>query len=261
MSLIFDTTDNSIPVANLYSKGKIKDTISYIDTEDLREDEKALTKIRLNTDEDSFFPAITDFKRENMTNRWFISGESGCGKTSFLIRLINEFHKKYPKSKILFFSSKTEDKNIDSMPFIERVRINEDILTNPYTLSEMSAQSKPTLTVWDDIEDFPTRKITKEIERLLNEVLRNGRSFGIYAAYSHHQPADYIHTRNLLFEATHAVIFPKRAGKDAYNYFLEKKLNLNKKTITMINSLKSNFVCIKKNIPKCVIADKYILLV
>jgi len=165
MSLIFDTTDNSIPVANLYSKGKIKDTISYIDTEDLREDEKALTKIRLNTDEDSFFPAITDFKRENMTNRWFISGESGCGKTSFLIRLINEFHKKYPKSKILFFSSKTEYKNIDSMPFIERVRINEDILTNPYTLSEMSAQSKPTLTVWDDIEDFPTRKITKEIER------------------------------------------------------------------------------------------------
>jgi hypothetical protein len=260
MSLTFDITKSSIQVANLYSNGKLKDTINYIDTEDLKEDEKALTKIRLNIQEDEFFPAITDFKKENMVNRWFICGESGCGKTSFLIRLINEFHKKYPKSKILFFSSKIEDKNIDAIPFVERVKIDDDILTNPYTLTEMSAHSKPTLTVWDDIEDFPTRKITKEIERLLNEVLRNGRSFGIYSAYTHHQPADYIHTRNLLFEATHAVIFPKRAGKDAYNYFLEKKLNINKKTLNMINSLKSNFVCIKKNIPKCVIADKYILL-
>ena len=41
------------------------------------------------------------------------------------------------KSKILFFSSKMEDENIDKLNYVERVQIDDDILTNPYTLAEL----------------------------------------------------------------------------------------------------------------------------
>lgn len=259
MSFILGCKTNSIPIANLYENSKVKNIISYIDNDDLPDGER-LTQIRLNNENEMFFPYINDFHTEKQTQRYYICGESGVGKTTFLVRLIFEFHKKYPKSKILFFSSKTQDENIDKMKFVERVEIDDDILTNQYTLPEITENSKPVLTIFDDIEDFPNKKITKEIDRLLNEILRNGRSYGIYCAYTHHQPSDYKATRNLIFEATHCVIFPKRSGKDAYNYFMEKKLNLNKKIIDKINGLKSNYVCIKKNIPKCVISDKYMLL-
>lgn len=261
MSLTFDCKDNTVHLANLYSKGKLKDKVCYNDPDNLPEDEKNLTKIRLNEEGDEFFPAINDFKKTEQTQRFYVCGETGVGKSTFIKKYIMEFKKKYPRARVLLFSSKMEDKTLDELGYIERVQIDDDILTNPYTLAEIAANSKPCLTVFDDVEDFQNKKITREIERLLNEVLRNGRSYGIYSIFTHHQPADYVKTRNLIFEASHCVLFPRRSGKETYNYFLEKKMNLNKKTIDMINNLKSNFVCIKKNIPKTVIADKYILLV
>ena len=143
---------------------------------------------------------------------------------------------------------------------IKRVPIDDDIFHNPYTLEEISSNSKPTLCIFDDIEDFPNKKINKEVERLRDEIMRNGRSYGIYSIFVHHNPTDYKATRNMIFEANKVVIFPKRSGKGTYNYLLDKKLLISKEQIDLINNLKSNFVCIVKQIPKCIIADKYLML-
>ena len=64
----------------------------------------------------------------------------------------------------------------------------------------------------------------------------------------------------MLFEANKVVIFPKRSGKGTYIYLMEKKLLLSKENIELINNLKSNYVCINKQIPKCIISDKYIIV-
>ena len=96
--------------------------------------------------------------------------------------------------------------------------------------------------------------------RLRDEILRNGRSFGIYSIFVHHNPTDYKATRNQIFEANKVVIFPKRSGKGTYNYLMEKKLLLSKEHIDLINNLKSNFVCISKQVPKSIISDKYIIV-
>lgn len=257
MSLSLEKKPNCEELALLYKCDKIKEIIYFNDDTN---DKKNLLKIRLNNDDETFFPAINDFNTTQQTQKIYLCGESGCGKTTAIIAYIHNFHKKYPKSKILFFSSKNEDESIDKIPYIERVKIDDDILKNPYTLAEISANSKPSLTIFDDVEDFPNKKVTKEIDRLLNEIIRNGRSYGIYSCYTHHQPSDYHATRNLLYEATHVFTFPRRCAKNSYDYLYEKKLNLNKKAINTINNIKSQFVCIKKKIPKCIIADKYIIL-
>ena len=70
----------------------------------------------------------------------------------------------------------------------------------------MSGQTKPTLVIFDDIEDFATKKQNKEIERLRDEVLRNGRSYGIYSIFVHHQPTDYKATRNMIFESNKTIV-------------------------------------------------------
>ena len=80
----------------------------------------------------------------------------------------------------------------------------------------------------------------------------------IYLDY--YNPTDYKATRNMIFEANKVVIFPKRSGKGTYNYLMDKKLLLSKECIDLINNLKSSYVCISKQVPKCIIADKYIIV-
>ncbi len=253
MSLNFN--GNGQIVANIFSpEGKKIKSVFVSD------DETGLEKIRIN-DETYFFPDIPDFAETEQVDRVYVCGETGCGKSSFIRQYVIKFLQQFKKAPVLLFSSKKEDKQLDDIKQITRVNVDDDIVANPYTLDEISAKSKPTLCIFDDIEDFPNKKINKEISRLRDEIMRNGRSYGIYSIYVHHNPCDYRETRNSIFEANKVVIFPKRSGKGTYNYLMEKKLILSKDIIDMVNSLKSSYVCISKQSPKCVISDKYIILV
>lgn len=223
------------------------------------EEEGGLDKIRLN-DDTHFFISIQDYDENKQVDRVYVCGETGCGKSSFIKLYILHFHQQYPQASVLLFSSKNEDECMDKIPYINRVNIDEDILHNPYTLKEISSNSEITLCVFDDIEDFSSKKINNEVARLRDEVLRNGRSYGIFSIFVHHNPTDYKATRNMIFEANKVVIFPKRSGKGTYNYLMDKKLLLDKECRDLINNLKSSWVCINKQVPKSIISDKYIML-
>jgi len=254
MSLSFDDTGNV--VANVYDgHNNIIQQVFYDDDDD----NKGLDKLRLQ-DESSFFPVIPDYKEDKQVDRVYICGETGCGKSSFIYNYVLKFLLQYPKATILLFSSKLDDETLDSIKQIIRVSIDEDILHNPFTLQEISSKSKPTLCIFDDIEDFAQKKINTEIARLRDEILRNGRSYGIYSLFVHHNPTDYKATRNMIFEANKVVIFPRRSGKGTYNYLLDKKLMISKENIELINNLKSSYVIICKQIPKTIISDKYLIL-
>lgn len=262
MALSFNKEKATEHIAILYKNDKEIKNVYFVDDDDDNNEKKKekLNHIRLNNKDENFFPAINDFEKTQQTQKVYICGESGCGKTSFIIAYCFNFHKMYPNNKILLFSSKNEDETIDKLDYIERVKITDDMLAHPYTLAEISSLSKPSLCVFDDIEDFPNKKLTKEIDRLLNEIIRNGRSYGIFCCYTHHQPSDYKQTRNLLYEATHVVTFPARCAKNSYDYLYNNKLHLNKRAINTLNNTKTNFVCIKKKIPKCIITNNYLIL-
>lgn len=254
MSLNFD--EQGTAIANIYSPdGKPLKTV-FAD----EDEETGLDKIRIN-DDTYFFPCIPDFEETEQVDRVYVCGETGCGKSSFIRQYVMKFLQQFPRATVLLFSSKKEDKCLDDIKRISRVVIDDDIVANPYTLAEMSGQTKPTLVIFDDIEDFATKKQNKEIERLRDEVLRNGRSYGIYSIFVHHQPTDYKATRNMIFESNKIITFPKRSGKGTYNYLYDKKLMLDKDTIDKITTLKSSYVCISKQQPKSIISDKYIILV
>ncbi len=249
---------NNYPIKNVFYKDKNDDESESEDDDD----ENNLTKIRMNDPNLHFFPHIKSYKdADEQVDRCYITGETGSGKSTFVKAYVQKFMKKFPKAKMYLFSSKDEDKQLDSIKSIERVKVDDDILTNPYNLKELTMGKKPTLVIFDDIEDFKNAKINKEVARLRDEILRNGRSYGIYCLYCNHNPCDYKNTRNQIFESNKIIIFPKRAGDGSYTYLLEKKLNLSKDTIKKISSLNSSFVCINKNIPKSIISDKYIFLV
>ena len=252
MSINFDNVGTEIATIYKPNGKRLKDV--FVDTEN-----DGLDKIRIN-DDTYFFPTISNFDETEQVDRIYICGESGVGKSSFIREYVLKFLEQYPKASILLFSSKSEDKQLDDLPNMVRVSIDEDIVNNPYTLDEICSNSPITLTIFDDIEDFSNKKINKEIARLRDEIMRNGRSKGVFSIFSHHNPTDYSHTRNMIFEANKVIIFPRRSGKGTYNYLLEKKLLINKEQIDLINTLKSSYVVICKQMPKCIISNKYIIL-
>lgn len=259
MSLSLENVENSTPIAGVYKNSKKIQTIYYINDNYLSEDAQKLTKIKLNEPNQMFFPEIIDFKKSNQTQRTYITGPTGCGKSTYIRNYIIAFKNKYKKAKVLLFSSKKKDELLDDLE-IERVEIDNDILVNPYTLEQIAGLSKPSLTIFDDVQDFENKKINQEIARLRDEILRNGRSYGIYCLFVNHDPCAYRETKSQLFEASQVVIFPKRVGSGTYNYLLEKKLHLPKNYIDIILKAKSNFVVINKSLPQFILSDKYILL-
>lgn len=277
MSLTHLQTKDSLPVAYLFRDNKLTAIISYedeadsnsdsdvemIDEKDMLAKKEPLKKIKVIRKNEMFFPIVRTFDKKDPKNeqvdKIYICGPGGCGKTTWIRQYISLFKKKYPKSEVLLFSSKDHDKKIDDLG-VKRLDIDDDVLQNPFTMQELSKMSSPVLTIFDDIENFGNKKINLEISRLRDEILTNGRSYGIFCLYVHHDPCDYKNTKTQIFEANKVVIFPKRCGEGTYDYLLEKKLHLKKKVISEINHLKSDWVCINKGLPNTIISNKYILL-
>lgn len=261
MSLSFTkNSQNDKEIAYLIDDGSAVDCVYYIDEDNLTEDEEQLKRVRLNSEIESFLPVITSFEDNKQVDRVYICGETGSGKSTFISIYAKLFHLKYPKSKIYLFSSKKEDETLDKLKYIERINVDDSVINDPYSVKDISARSKTSLVIFDDIQDYPNKKINQEIARFRDELMRNGRGNGVYTMFVHHDPCDYKATKSMIFEANKIVIFPKRSGEGAYNYLLEKKLHLNKKYIDSVNNLKSDWVLINKANPKYILSNKYILL-
>jgi hypothetical protein len=253
------------PICNILHQGKVVDQIGYYDEDAVdilnRDDPtfRPLRRITLDDPEQAFFPIVRDYYPEEQVDTIYVSGTTGCGKSSWIRAYIKAFNIKYPKAKIWLFTCKSEDKVFTGLP-IRKIDIDEGCIDEPITMDDMSAAGKPSLCIFDDIEDYATAKINKEVARLRDQVMRCGRSFGIFSVFVQHDPAQGKATKAQLFECNKVVIFPKRCGKNAYKYLLEKKLGLDTDLIHKINTLRSNYVCISKMVPRFIISDKYILL-
>lgn len=244
-------------IADLKSDKQLLNNIHYSD------DKKGEKEIFLNNNKMSFFPHITEYKKDDKQNdRIVVLAPSGAGKSSIIREYIINFHNHFKKSPILLFSSKLDDEKLDDLKYINRVVIPEDILENPITIKEITNDNKNinTLCVFDDIEDYPNAKINKAVHRLMEEILRLGRSYGIYCIISHHVVNDYRATKNMLYEATALFIFPSRTPKNTYTHLLKNKLMITPENMEIINNTKSNWVYISRQQPYQIISDNYILL-
>jgi len=260
MSLSLEPTTTSIPIANCHEDGN-HSLINYIDRDDLPEDSKLLEKIRLNDPNDSFFPLIKEKDDESGQNI-YISGPAGCGKSTFIRQYVLHFLKKYPKAPVLLFTCKSTDKTLDNIKQIKRVRIDDDMLQNRLTLQEISAKKNPfVLVIFDDIEDFPNKKLNFEINRLCNEVIRCGRSYNLITCYVNHDSCAYSQTKLFIKEATQIVMMPYRAPKSTYDLLMNNYLKLSGKNQNLIKNVKSKYVVVNRSRPEFILSDKYIILV
>jgi len=173
---------------------------------------------------------------------FMVCGMSGSGKSTYTAQLCKTYKKQYPDHKIILFSNKPSDPVFDILSYVDRIVINEDILKEPITLNEL----EKSLVIFDDVECTTSKDIDKELIRISDLILQQGRSYKCSFAYISHQSNNYKATRNILNECHNITIFPAMVTRYSLNYLLKNYFGFEKDAISKICKLPSRWVTISK---------------
>ena len=189
---------------------------------------------------DGVLTPMFDMTRERSV--MMVCGMSGSGKSTYVASLCRTYRKQYPTNKVILFSNKNSDPVFDSLEFVERVVINDELIKDPLTLLELSNS----FVIYDDVECNPSKEIDKELTRISDLILQQGRSFKTSFAYVSHQSNNYKATRNILNETHSVTIFPALVTKYSLKYLLGNYFGLEKNEIKRIGRLPSRWVTLLK---------------
>lgn len=200
---------------------------------------------------------IQPLPRFDKTERAYISGPTDSGKSYFVRKYMEQLRKVYPNRKIYLFSDVEEDEEIDKIPNLIRVHLDEDLIKKkpirPETL-------KNSIVLFDDIDSIQNPKLYKVIAALRDSLLRRGRHEDISVICTNHLLTNYKDTRIILNECNTITFFPRSGGTDAIKYTLKKYGGLSSKQIQTVMSLPSRWIMLYKCYPNFILYEKGVYL-
>lgn len=210
---------------------------------------------RLFIDDDSEF-RLVPINKDQQRDVLYISGASNSGKSYFASQYTKLFRKIFPSKPIYIFSCLSEDPAFDSIPNITRVLINDEIVSNPIELKELSNS----LVIFDDCDDLEGKQ-KKAIITLQKALLQLARKQRTYVISTNHLTTDYSRTRHLLNEANYIVCFPNSGGKAGLERMFSYYLGIKKKQAEQILTTDSRWLVIHKSAPNFVMTEHEIYLI
>jgi len=222
--------NNNVPIAHDFNK------IIYLD------ENKQPNTIKTNY-EFQLMPRV-DGERELI----YITGSSGCGKTTFIKNYCELYHKIYPKAPIYLFSEKLEDLSIDGLKFINRVVIDNNISE----IADIPLENylPNTLLIFDDYDDLQKQYLVP-IQSLISRVLKLGRQYKISAMIVSHlinPTKNREFNRNILLECQKIVFF-KNDNTYGNKYYLKTYGGMDKKQIDNVLSKDTRYIIFNNRFP------------
>lgn len=205
-----------------------------------------------------------DMKDGRFRSTLFVAGESGSGKTYFCKNYILLYSELYPKNKIYFISQQNKD-NDESLKeirgFMEQITI-EELMDEENPITWESFSSNPCLVFFDDVDALDKRKVKKAgrsqfeaCKSLMDNLLNNSRKFGVSIIISSHDLYGAKKHETVLKECEYFCLFPEGILFDNLMYFCNKKLGLNKETVTRIKENKSRWVVIRRKVSMMMLTE------
>lgn len=204
----------------------------------------------------------------NMTEfcHYFISGESGSGKTTFAISLV----KALDKHKIFYISPKESEDFLDSSlkDIIEKknfihVIVNElQDINNIPTMKEMEGSA----VIFDDMDTLQNTKqngfLKDHVLNVRDQMLTRGRHFGLKILILSHNMRNYRETLVPRKECHVHVLFPNH-NKFKYDEYLKEFYKFPKKLRSkiLLSALDSRWLMIRNFQPSFVMTSNLIRLI
>lgn len=190
----------------------------------------------------------------NIREVLYIAGPAGSGKSYYMSKWLKESELILNK-EIILFSRLQDDAAFDELGEITRVNISE-LGDDNIPIDDL----KDSICIFDDIETSENPKITRYLEKLRDDCIKNGRDHSyngedIYVISTNHQVTDYKATRDLLNECTSLTVFPKSSGTYGIKYALQKYFGLGKNQIEKILNINSRWITLYKTYPAYCITE------
>lgn len=191
------------------------------------------------------------------SERIFVAGATGSGKSSWAAEYIKVYKKLYPFNKVYLFSRIDEDPVLDKLKGIKRYEIDQDLIDDP---PDATKEFKNSLIIFDDIDTMTDKKLKEAVIKLRNDILQCCRKFNTSLISTSHQLMNYKSTRDLLNDSELITFFPKSGSTYHIIRFLKLYCGLNKPQIDRILSLNSRSVTVHKAYPLYIISDHELYL-
>ena len=122
------------------------------------------------------------------------------------------------------------------------------------------ARYKESIVIFDDITAIPEKSVRQFVENLQKALLENSRKLKVCVINISHASMDYHKTKYQIGESETYVLFPSKAFVESVR-FLESKVGIkSKEMIDRIENINSRSITIRKEQPRCLIADKEVWL-
>lgn len=208
-------------------------------------------EIKLKDKPNLHFQVVPNKKTERTIR--YVTGASGSGKSYWTKMYADEYHRLYPKREIYILSSIKEDKTLDKIKDLKRIKLDsQEFLTEPITAEDF----KDCLVIFDDTDCLTDKRQKLKVDAILNSVLETGRHFNTEVVYTSHLACNGKDTRRILNECKSVTIFPSGLGGKSIKYLLDNYFGLDKEQIKKIKKLNSRWVTIQKGFPMSVLSDK-----
>jgi len=186
----------------------------------------------------------------------YITGASGSGKSTYTLKYLQEYKKKYKDNELYLFSALTEDETIDQMKGLKRIKIDEELISNPIDVQEF----KNSCVVFDDFDVIGAKPIREAVIKVMNQILELGRHHHITCVITNHLSTNGKDTRRVLNEAHTITYFPSSGSVKGINYLLQTYCGMDKKDILKAKNTKSRWITIYKHYPQIMMGEKNIWL-
>ena len=208
----------------------------------------------LSLDKDQYFQVIPDPTIER--NVIYLTGQSGSGKSYWIKLYCKEYAKMYPKRDIFVFSSLQEDKSLDDIKKLKRIKLSEQLLQEQIT----SEDFKDSLVIFDDCDVITSKPMKNKVISIMNSILETGRHWRTSICVVSHLACKGNETKTVLNECQSIVIFPKSIGAGNLKYLLNNYSSLDKEQQKKLKHVKSRWICIRKTYPNVIISEKEIFV-
>ena len=220
---------------------------------------------RLHTGE-KFVP----YFRRNERITMFIAGCQNCGKSYYISQFLRTYRMIHPERPVFLVTGLSEkDKHFEGQ---EMWKINLSHVPT-LTLEDLrrrgpGAPRTGSLVIFDDVDRITDDKVNKAVQKLVSDILSNGRDHATQAGIAdidiivtNHEVNDYGRTKRLLTECNYVVLFP-RATVGRQMKLIIDKIGVSKAVEKQITNYKtSRSLLIHKTYPMyCVMEDKVMLL-
>ena len=247
----FNLSNVGIPICKIISDSKLNNKVVSLSSDGDDDMIKSFDEIALTGNDKFELIPNTDADRDVI----YYSGAAGVGKSYAMASYIRNYKKKFKNNPIFLISEKEEDKTLDSINGIKRIKIDETMVDDPLDLKDFT-EVGACLVIFDDIDSFGS-KLKKAIYLLLNKLLKVGRSYKISVLVSSHNSCDGKDTKSMLNEATVIVFYPTCYNR-SIKYLAENYIGMNKHDISKMRSHKSRWCAYIKAYPSCIIQEQHV---